>query len=333
MDGPLVVEVLNHSGDVVTRHKVTSRSATIGRGYGCDVIVDDPHVCAEHLRIEYASDGSIFVRDLDSVNGLEDLLTGQKTKALLVAPEARFRIGRTVLQVHPADRPVPPALPVQTAPLAYNRILGTVSRQVLSVSGAAAVLGLLVYMEWYKKVSAGVVLSGIAVNAAVILTWAGVWALGTRFVSPRFRMAEHITVAALIYAASGVVELIFEELAFATHENAIFTVASWLGVLAFVAVAIYSHARLCTNATPRSVFIGAATVSMAITAIFFLVDIGDQWEMNEHGQLDYAGTLKPPLYTPPNVRTIDQMISSLRPMKDRVDRDSAKAATIDEDVW
>ena len=50
------VEIIDRHKDVLARHAVYRWPATIGRGYGADVIVDDPYIAPVHVTIEPATD-------------------------------------------------------------------------------------------------------------------------------------------------------------------------------------------------------------------------------------------------------------------------------------
>lgn len=68
MDEVIFLEVLE--GDSVqARHRLERFPVNVGRGYGNDVILDDPKVSAEHLRIERREDGTLVLRDVGSQNG------------------------------------------------------------------------------------------------------------------------------------------------------------------------------------------------------------------------------------------------------------------------
>lgn len=64
----IIIEEISRGQKLLGRHKFAKSSVTIGRGYHSDIIVSDPHVCAEHLDITFNGDNWI-VNDIDSING------------------------------------------------------------------------------------------------------------------------------------------------------------------------------------------------------------------------------------------------------------------------
>lgn len=64
------IEVLSRKHDVVSRQRATASTVTIGRAYDNDLVFDDPHMAAHHLRLARDDDGIWFVEDLGSINGI-----------------------------------------------------------------------------------------------------------------------------------------------------------------------------------------------------------------------------------------------------------------------
>lgn len=64
----LIIEEISRGHKLLGRHKFIQNSVGIGRGYQNDVILDDPHVCPEHMSIDF--DGENWVINAEnSVNG------------------------------------------------------------------------------------------------------------------------------------------------------------------------------------------------------------------------------------------------------------------------
>lgn len=69
----IIIEEISHGHKLLGRHKFASSNITIGRGYDNDIIISDPHVCADHLQLHF-NDEHWLVNDQGSINGsyLED---------------------------------------------------------------------------------------------------------------------------------------------------------------------------------------------------------------------------------------------------------------------
>ncbi|GLX78839.1 hypothetical protein tinsulaeT_21790 [Thalassotalea insulae] len=64
----IIIEEISRGHKLLGRHKFAQQSVTIGRGYHSDIILSDPHVCAEHLTIDYDGENWL-INDKDSING------------------------------------------------------------------------------------------------------------------------------------------------------------------------------------------------------------------------------------------------------------------------
>lgn len=69
----IIIEELSHGHKLLSRQKFASNNITIGRGYDNDIIISDPHVCADHLQLHFNGEDWL-VDDQGSINGsyLED---------------------------------------------------------------------------------------------------------------------------------------------------------------------------------------------------------------------------------------------------------------------
>jgi hypothetical protein len=69
----IIIEEISHGHKLLSRHKFVSNNITIGRGYDNDIIISDPHVCADHLQLHFNGEHWL-VNDQGSINGsyLED---------------------------------------------------------------------------------------------------------------------------------------------------------------------------------------------------------------------------------------------------------------------
>ena len=64
----IIIEELSHGHKLLSRHKFASNNITIGRGYDNDIIISDPHVCADHLQLHFNGEDWL-VDDQGSING------------------------------------------------------------------------------------------------------------------------------------------------------------------------------------------------------------------------------------------------------------------------
>jgi hypothetical protein len=64
----IIIEEISRTHKLIGRHKFLKQTVNIGRGYQNDIIVSDPHVCADHLHLNFDGENWI-ITDQNSVNG------------------------------------------------------------------------------------------------------------------------------------------------------------------------------------------------------------------------------------------------------------------------
>lgn len=118
----IVVERISRSGHVISSQVLEKNQIVIGRGFNCDVIVQDLHVDAQHLRVFFDSVTQSFAcEDLGSKNGT-NLYSGKggiaphKKKKLLgrrpFFSGQGFSLGKSYIRIYSTDHTVPESLPM-----------------------------------------------------------------------------------------------------------------------------------------------------------------------------------------------------------------------------
>ena len=127
------VEILSRHREIAARFRIAAPEARIGRGYDNDVIVDDPYVAAQHLRVFRDEAGQLVAEDLGSANGT--FLDGGRNRLARIVIDGKhpIRIGQTYLRIREIhheverERVAPPewrALPIAAAATLGVSLLG-----------------------------------------------------------------------------------------------------------------------------------------------------------------------------------------------------------------
>lgn len=290
----MILEVLDERG-VRTRMRLESLPLTVGRGYGNDLILDDPYVDGRHARIGVDDGGGLVVEDLGSVNGLVAPGAPGRTARVAAGPGAEVRLGRTVLRFRDPEEAVPPAIPdpgEEPAPAATprRRLTGTGGR--LAVTAAATVaVALSAWLGSYERSSGSAVFSLVLGLAMFAAAWAGIWAVAGRVAGQRFHFGGHLAVAALVLLAGTAFEVVDGWAGFLFPDNPVsapLSIAFWLGVAAAVVAA---HLALASALPPRRRW----GIGLVTAGVFFLVfAVGALAEEGKFTDVpQFAGGLKP----------------------------------------
>jgi hypothetical protein len=242
------VEILSRQRDVVSRFRIDGPEARIGRGYDSDVVVDDPYVAAQHLRIFRDETGQLVAEDMGSVNGT--FLDGGNSRLARIVVDGRnpIRIGRTYLRIREIGHAVE-----------RERIAGPERRRlpiVLTMALGVAILGILVLDIWLGQTveaRASSYVTPLLTVTAILLGWVTIWALMSRIFSGRSRFVGNLMIALAGAVAFALYADFARVAAFAWALSGVITyqyVAAWLilGVMCFLHLREVGRVRLWLKA-------------------------------------------------------------------------------------
>jgi hypothetical protein len=288
------------------------------------VIVDDPYVSVEHVRLEWSEDGW-RVLDLDSENGTHLATSGRRLTAERLGAETVLRVGHTRLRVRTSEYAVPPALRDRgEAPRLGIRL----DHPIVAVLTLAAGVALTAFGLHQRTFSTGA-LSAAGLGALVALTvitgWAGLWALLTRLLSHRTRWPAHVSIASLGVVGWDVADWLVEYYAFAFSASVSAQVLEYALVGVVAALALYAHCGLAASRSgwrPAAVagLVTAAAVAVTGSANYLLTAFDDN--VNE---LRFAAELKPLPPTLTRQGTLEGFLADAESLRARVDREARES--------
>jgi hypothetical protein len=210
----LILEIIDPRGRVRQRVRLAEHPLTIGRGYRNDLILDDPYVDPNHLRIEGTEGGDWVVTDLGSKNGTWDGYYHRRVSSQLLQAGTEVRIGRTTIRAVGLDHAVPAAL---TDP-AHQ--VGPVRRLVdpwVALLATAFAIGVSTTSRYLASASqqgfVDLATPGLAI-LAIAIVWATAWAFTNRIVAQRFNFLGHLGWAMVLGTAFGLTTTLFEWIRF-----------------------------------------------------------------------------------------------------------------------
>ncbi len=154
----------------------------IGRGWHCDLIVQDVLVDAEHARVSIDSTGELRVDDLDSLNGL------RLTSATL--EDGELHLGTSTLAFHRADAPVPPA----QRPSRWNAVLGWIRNPLWPLLVLLPLVCAEVYLSSARELDAGAFVSRAIYTVLGCGVWALFWGVLSKLLRNNMQLAAHFSV-------------------------------------------------------------------------------------------------------------------------------------------
>lgn len=234
-DAVIWVEVLSRQHDVIARHRCATDPVTIGRAYDNDVVIDDAHVAAHHLRIVRTDEGELIVEDLGSRNGLFLDREREPRQRIVIDGESVLRIGATLLRVRTASQAVP-------AEQAVVRSVPYWPAAFVCILGVFALAALDLWLSETAEPKAIRYFTPLLILTVALCIWIAGWSVLTRVFTGHARFGLHFLIVAAGLLAFSVYDQAAEIGAFAFSWTALATTSFIAAWLLFGAIC-YAHLR------------------------------------------------------------------------------------------
>jgi hypothetical protein len=283
------IEVLDRSGEVSVRTSIARLPFTIGRGYDNDLILDDPYVAPNHVKVEQDEAGRLMIVDLGSRNGLHLIEPSRQVPSVEVSQNLRIRLGHTQLRFRDKQFVVEPELVRKTRSQAMRH--GLAFQLVLLVT-AVLVFGevfLTTFNETRFIQLAGRTLAWLLAAFA----WIGAWAVAGRIFTRHANFYAHANTA-LIGLSAGIV--LYELTSYVSFALSSETLAqfSQLALAAIAGMVLFRHIRLVSRAPAGRVALASIVLVCALAGGGWLMDYMSNSDYST--RLRYATELKAPAF-------------------------------------
>src|SRR3989338_3925118 len=284
----------------------------VGRGYGNDLILGDPHVSAEHLVVRSGNSGGgqepggWLVEDVSSENGM------YVRKFAKVMDQARLDsgdeiiIGRTRLRFLSPEHPVAATkLLIQTHPF-FQRIEKPVNAwSILLV--CAMIFTAHVYMTSLEDVSILKLASGSLGFLFTPFAWAGAWAFVGRMIKHKTQFAAQLSLGLLLIVAGLVLTNVSEYAGYAFNSVAVEIALAVVFFSGLGTMFLVGNMTLATNVSFRKRIVVSVSIFVGIIAVLTLLYYSFKDEFNPNPV--YFATIKPPFAKVLPDRSIDQFLT------------------------
>lgn len=307
-----LLEVLDRDDHVRQYLRIERWPVSVGRALDNDLVLDDPHTAAHHLRIAPDA-GGVFVQVGDTVNGLRaagrHFGAGQRV-AVGMEP-LRLDIGDSHLCLRLAAHAVTPELPLRTPRNVWGMLGPTLIAGVL-------VLAALVFGTWLETDPAdqtralGSMLVTLLAASAV---WCGGWSLVSKIFTRRSHFLWHLRVMLWGMLAMEGVGALMQLLAFSLSWPAASDFA-FVPMYALGAGMLYFHVLGVEPRRPSRVRMAAVSMFVVGTALSLWFNHQNR---DQFGDELYMNHLFPPalrLAPATDTATFVEGLSSLKPTLD-----------------
>ncbi len=318
MEEVIFLEVLERSGKVRERIRLTHFPVSIGRAYDNDVIVDDEHISPHHLSIERDEQGTLRAVDLSSENGLYQIPSLKRIDVLPIATDNQLLVGSTQIRIRRSDFAVPPTVLANRRRRSAQNMLASGWLFVPIVLAAAASLVLEKYFLTSHKIRSQELILETLSPLLVLMIWAGIWAFVGRILGHRAAFFAHANMVLLALLLVYVLDYFTDYYSFAFSAVAS---AKWIEALALTllgGVLLYGHLQLATQLRAQKVAIASSLVACGLLGIILFSKHVKEAEFNSN--LSYPTVLRPPSSIVRKPLAPEVFFARARSMKDHLDK-------------
>jgi hypothetical protein len=313
------IEILSRQ-EIAARFKIVGSEARIGRGYANDVIVDDPYVAAEHLRVFRDEAGELVAEDLGSANGVYLGEGKQRLAHILVDGKQPIRIGQTFLRIREEGFAVEPERVGRPEQHSHRIVLAA----VLGVA-VLAVSEIRTWLSQTSEVQPTTYMMPLLAVVTTVLAWAGIWALLSRIFAGRSLFLRNL----LITLAGGLAILLYDEIA-----QLVAYALTWTAPLTYNFAPIWSIvAVMCfvhlTRIGPPRPWLKGSIIAVLLVALMAVQVLQLTEAFFRSGRQNTAHLLMPPALRIAPLRDETAFFGEIEKLKSTIDADRAKTSPDD----
>lgn len=311
------IELLSRQRDVVSRHRATTSTVTIGRAYDNDLVLDDPHVAAHHLRLCRDGDGAWFAEDLGSVNGIS--VKGVRHERVVLDGDITLQVGQVGVRVRTAGYAV-----AAEAPLARTQTYWPVALISLSL-----VFTLMLFQQWLGETGEPKLigyLTPLLLFAILAAIWTSAWSVLSRIFTGSARYGLHLSIFSIGLLLYTLCAQASEVTAFALSWTALATYTYVVGWFAFAAIC-FAHLRA----------LGRAQIPLKVICVIALAALGITTESLQQsdqratsGQSVTLRRLEPPVLRIAHAQAQTTFFTSAANLRNTLDKAREKAPSGNE---
>lgn len=307
------IEILTRSGQVVARHRCSGPALRIGRSYQSDVIVDDPAVAPDHLRVTQSDDGAIVVEAAGDGGGFS--IRGEQRERSLVDGDTILRIGQTFLRVRDETYAVPAAVVIAEPTPRWIELTALIIVALL-------LNGVILWLDETAEPRFSRYVTGIVGLAGVVLLWSGLWALVSRIFAGAARFPRHLGIAAGAFLVYTIYTILAQALAFSLSSGTIAgNIPIGFGVV--LGIACFLHLQVIAPTY--------APVKAGIIALLVLAGIAAQFanraeQLRNGAQPSIAQTTFPPAFRLARAKDEAQFFAAVDGLREKLDADRKAGA-------
>ncbi|MFH1157387.1 MAG: FHA domain-containing protein [Pseudomonadota bacterium] len=302
----LILEIRAQANDGHVSYRVVEKFPfTVGRGFCNDVILNDPHVSPQELRIECDS-GCFFVHDLGSENGF--IVNGmlQHGQRAPLRSGDTLCLGQTEVRVYAPEHPVSATIRLQKTNSVFLWLSRAPNVWASFLLALALALGWAYLEVWTEDI--GLALAGAgAGTVGVIVLWSAIWSVAGRLTRHKAYFRSHAAMVCLYTIAGTLAWYVESYVDFLTNENWVALLTTYGINFILLAFLLYGSLTLATLMTERRRLVSAGFFAAGVMGGVFALSLISAKNFSQ--QPLYPSTLEPYLSRLAPADTVEEFMA------------------------
>ena len=323
MERTIIIEIHDRFGKVKNRHRVSNFPFTIGRGYDCDLILDDKYTSAQHITLDFDSEDRLIATDANSENGMYAVSPLKRVDSMWLKSGSRLRIGHTELQFMFPDHPIKEVIPDRSKPGLPTQFFTNWPSMVLVWLLTLGLLYLNQKLEMIEKTASLEIAAELLPIFVFMGIWAGSWAIASKIVTHRSYFGFHAMLIGVMIFFSSALDTTGNYIEFSFMLEGTAYLISIIGSAFLFAAILFGHIRFGTTASKKKALRIALSVSLGVT----LLSQAGTWFLQQKftHELAFSKQVKPPYFVVAKAEEPQGFFESINDIKKEIDRTIAKS--------
>jgi len=301
----IIIEEISRNKKLLARHKFLTNKISLGRGYNNNIILSDPHICPEHLTIEFNGEHWV-IKDNNSINGCFLAESKNNAHQHIVHSGDIIRLGKSYIRIVLPDHPVENTVPFSI----FEGLIDFLRKPIvfsLNICLFILIAGLMFYLNQPSDVN----FTQVIVRAVGITLMFALWplfiAIISHFNKHEARVLTQLAVSFAFFNLMWVSDALESIVAFNSSAN-----WSISGLIALVQIAlaflmIWLNCYIGFHMSQRKRTIIALSITTIILGGAYMIQLSKQPEFST--MPNYNATILNPIFKFAPSSTIDEFIS------------------------
>ncbi|MDO6426120.1 FHA domain-containing protein [Thalassotalea sp. 1_MG-2023] len=319
----IIIEEISRGHKVINRQKFGQNKVAIGRGYHNDVLISDPHVCAEHLTIAF--DGENWrIQDLDSING-SFLGEGKKTAdGHIVHSGDIIRVGKSQIRILFPFHPVEESITLSS----FENLINLTKSPLILITNVmvfALITGWLFFLNNPTEVK----FTQLLVSAAGLTLMFAVWPVGVAIVSlltkHDARIWTQLGICFVFYNLSWVTDFLETVINFNTASGSFLVLLASFTPIVIAFCLFWLNIYIGFHVSNKRRMAIASGLTILLVGGSFLIQVSKKPDFSI--KPEFNSTLLTPSFLFTNSSNVDEFINNSNELFKKVDEKAKKKDT------